>query len=379
MTFKLLVKPCQSGKTFELITKTVQLLERNKQSIHLIIVDNSLIQLEQLDTRIKDVVKLPVLVINSDNRLNADEIKTELKQKKIKYILLCANITQLAKIDNVMRTNRKNDFYIWIDEMDKITEPMNIKIIDNWKSYQSVADICFISASPTPLIRRYGNLDIVEVQSIYSRKSYSKWTNHKINIVPQMSVKKFHTHVFEMEKPQKNQRWFIAPGASCSLHWKVAKWLAENYRFYCLVINNDGEILRKPSGEKIPMEYYGLALADRIRKLYEDNNLANHRFAIIGFNRLSRGITIQGKGMLFSHAVFASTPSTEQGIYQLGGRCMGNFKELPGYKKIKIFCTEKFNEVACAYESIAVTLPKFSKITEDKYDIIEEKAFQKCS
>jgi hypothetical protein len=154
--------------------------------------------------------------------------------------------------------------------------------------------------------------------------------------------------------------------------------LAEKYNFYCLVINNDGEILRKPSGEQIPMEYHGEALADRISKLYSDYNLNKHKFAIVGYNRLSRGITIQSKGMLFTHAVYASTPTSKTGIYQLAGRCMGGYKDMPGYKRIKIFCTKEFDHVACQYEDIAIQLAKLSKIDEDHYEVIEEKSSTKC-
>uniref|UniRef100_A0A6C0LIW0 Helicase ATP-binding domain-containing protein n=1 Tax=viral metagenome TaxID=1070528 RepID=A0A6C0LIW0_9ZZZZ len=380
----LLAKPCQSGKTFELLNKTTKLIENNSKAIHIVLTDNSLIQLEQLHTRIENVTNEGVIVLSADYDISNREIQKRLCDNSVKYIILCANMTQINKTDKIIRSmlnvNIRNcqgkTFYIWIDEGDKIAEPANIKVLDKWAEYENVKKICYITATPYSLIVRYGKMNVMKVKFIYNTKTYSKWSDCRVITQketnnPNLYVKK----AFEEKEPYSGQVWFIAPGNLCDTHDDITKFL--NRRdFYVLTINVYGEFLTTPSRKEIPLEGKG-ALSDRISFLYKKYNLKNELFAIVGYSRIGRGITIQSSTVLITHAVFPTTPVSNAITYQLAGRLCGSYKQYSKYKRPWVFCTKEFNKIAFESEEIIIQIAKLMSVDLKKYDQLEEKAEKK--
>ena len=380
----LLAKPCQSGKTFSLLKRTTKLIERNKKSVHIIITDNSLIQLDQLDDRIKSVTGEDTIVLSSTSDDTIRSVMDDLCNFRKKYILFGANMTQFNKVDKIIR--RMFDtrvakcigraFYIWVDEGDKIAEPENVKLLDKWSNYDNVRQICYITATPHSLIVRYGRLAVVKVELIYNKKTYNKWSDCKIiTMKPTEDPKLFIKRSFNIREPQPGQVWFIAPGSLCDTHDETTRFLNRR-NFYVLTINSEGEILTTPIGKKIKMEGRH-SLSERINAIYHQYDLKNEIFAIVGYNRIGRGITIQSDGMFITHAIFPTVPGTKAALYQLAGRLAGNYKQYRSFKSPIVFCTEYFDKVAYEMEDIVINIAKLSSVNDKKYKEIQERAEKK--
>tara|TARA_A100001015_G_C14971999_1_gene705577 strand:- start:335 stop:1504 length:1170 start_codon:yes stop_codon:yes gene_type:complete len=378
----LLAKPCQSGKTFELLQKTTALIERNSKCIHIILVDNNLIQLDQLYSRVKSATNMDILVLNSNHNISVNLLEKKLCQNRIKYVLLCANMIQLKKIDkliNRMLTTRipgcsGKVFYIWIDEGDKIGEPANIDLFDDWIEYENVNKLCYITATPHSLIVRYNRMNVLKVNKVYNRKTYNKWSDcNVITIKPDgHTVESYIKKAFKIKPPQYGDIWLITPGNLCDTHDEITQFL-NRYGFYTLTVNALGEIYTTPGG--IQKELKGREpLSDRINKLYKTNKLFDKKFAMVGYNRLGRGITLQSKGVLINRAVFPTTSKNKAAIYQLAGRLCGNYKAFSGFRIPLIFCTEYFDKVAYESEDIIIDIAKMSSIDKNKYKKLEKKA-----
>ena len=381
---KLIVKPTQSGKTWELLQRTTKIIEDNYKAVHIILTDNSLIQLDQLFDRVISTTGEGTIVLNSACNIPIEKIKNYLCEYKIKYILLCANMTQINKVNNLMKTMLKikipkcknRAFYIWIDEGDKISEPGNIKIIDDWSTYKNVHGLAFITATPHSLIVRYNKMYILKVQQIYNKNTYNKWSDCKVITFPEIDNSElFIKQAFKKKEPKKGDIWFIAPGNLTDTHDETAKFLNKK-NFYVLTINATGEILTSPNGEVKKMEG-NASLADRINFLYTSNNLNEQKFAIVGYNRLGRGITIQSNECFITHAVFPTTPKNKASIYQLAGRLCGNYKQYKKFKPPYVFCSKYFDKVAFESEDIVIDIAKLSMVDVDIYDKLEEKANKK--
>lgn len=377
----LLAKPCQSGKTFELLSKTVKLIESNPSTIHLILTDNSLLQLEQIHKRILSETGYPTIVLNSDNNISTKNIERAICKSKIKYIVLCTNSTQMKKIDKLIKDMLTTKipfckgklFYIWVDEGDKIDEIANVDMLDYWSNHRNVQQLCYITATPYSLIVRYDKLKVMKVKSIYNKKTYSKWSDCNVTTMKERSrPRSFIEDVFEIKEPKVGHIWFIAASHLCDEQNRIAR-LLNNYDMYVLTINTYGEILRTPDGDEINLGGYG-PLSDRISSLYKRYQLRDKIFAINGYNRIGRGITIQSEGVLISHAIFASTPSSKASIYQLAGRICGNYKQYKKYKRPYVYCTKHFDKVAYESEDIIISIAKLPYVDIDKYEDIKDKA-----
>ncbi len=376
----LLAKPCQSGKTFELLQKTTSLIERNSKCIHIILVDNSLIQLDQLYSRVKSSTNVGIIILNSNHNISVNSLEKKLCQNRIKYVLLCANMIQLKKIDkliNRMLTTRipgcrGKVFYIWIDEGDKIGEPANIDLFDDWVEYENVNKLCYITATPHSLIIRYNRMNVLEVNQVYNRKTYNKWSDcNVITMNPdRYTVESYIEKAFKIKPPQFGDIWLITPGNLTDTHDKITSFL-NKYGFYTLTVNAYGEIYTSPGGiEKVLKGRE--PLADRIKKLYKNNRLYDKKFAMVGYNRLGRGITLQSKGVLINRAIFPTTPKNKAAIYQLAGRLCGGYKQYSGFRIPLVFCTEYFDKVAYESEDIIIDIARMPSINKITYKKLEK-------
>ena len=374
--YKLLTKPTQSGKTFSLLKHTTDILEDNPKAVHIILTDNSLIQLEQLFDRIVVVIGKGTMVLSSETDISIDRLQKCICENKIKYILLCANNAQITKINKMIKTiTRKcsgRSFYIWIDEGDKIAEPENISIFDKWMDYNNIKGLAYITATPHSLILRYNKMFVLKVKEAYDKKRYNRWSDCKVITLPEREdYMTFIKDAFKKREAKKGDVWFIAPGNLTDTHEDVTRYL-NGKGFYVLVVNALGELISPPKGKKFPLEGKN-ALSDRINYMYDNMNMYDKKFAIVGYNRLGRGITIQSNGMFITHAIFPTIPQNKASIYQLAGRLCGNYKQYKGFKKPTIFCTEYFDDVAYELENVAIKISKLPMIDKKIYNSLEKK------
>lgn len=381
MTQSILSRPCQSGKTFFLIKRATWLLEHSPKCVHIILTDNSLIQLEQLNLRIKGETKEDPVVLSSDSNMSVGEIRKGICNNSFKYILLCSNETQIRKINKVIKTTRSSSvrgcrgrvFYIWIDEADKINAPGNLKIIDAWRDYRNVAEVCYITATPHSLIIRYDEIKVMKVETAYNKKTYNKWSDNRVHLLEETpNPKTFIGNAFSETPPKDGDIWFIAPGSLTDTHDDITRYLT-SHGFYVLTINASGEILTTPNKKQIKMTEKG-ELANRIRVFYYTHGLQHEKFALVGYNRLGRGITIQSDGAFISHAVFPTTPQNKASVYQLAGRLCGNYKQYRTFKPPIVYCTEYFDKVAYESEDIVIHIATLPRVNKKIYNELEEKA-----
>tara|TARA_B110000908_G_scaffold12629_1_gene14710 strand:- start:3783 stop:4937 length:1155 start_codon:yes stop_codon:yes gene_type:complete len=380
MTQSILARACQSGKTWLLIKRTLDLLEHNDKCIHIILTDNSLFQLEQMHLRIQTQTRHIPIVLNSNSDMTVTEITGSICNNTTKYILLCSNQTQIRKINSVLKRIldkcKRQKAYIWIDEADKINASGNLKIIDAWQDYKNIAEICYITATPHSLIIRYDKMNVMEVENAYNKRTYNKWSDNRVRLLPEATTPKhFIEEAFKKSPPKEGQIWFIAPGNLTDTHGGITRYLNDR-GFYVLTINALGEILTTPNKKNIKMEEKG-ELANRIRIFYYTQGLQHTKFALVGYNRLGRGITIQSDGAFISHAVFPTLSKNKASIYQLAGRLCGNYKQYKTFKPPTVYCTEYFDRIAYESEDIVIHISTLPHVDNKIYDELEKKAVKK--
>jgi hypothetical protein len=377
MTQSILAKACQSGKTFDLLKKATWLLEHNDKCIHIILTDNSLIQLEQMNLRIQTQTSHNPIVLNSDSNMTVAEIRKGICDNSTKYILLCTNSTQIQKVNSVLKGMlnkcKTRKAYIWIDEADKIEAPGNLKIIEAWQKARNVAEICYITATPHSLIIRYDEMKVMKVETAYNKKTYNKWSDNRVRLLEETpNPKTFISNAFKETPPKDGDIWFIAPGNLTDTHDDITKYL-NSHGFYVLTINASGEIMTTPNKKQIKMTEKG-ELANRIRVFYYTHQLQHEKFALVGYNRLGRGITIQSDGAFISHAIFPTLSKSKASIYQLAGRLCGNYKQYKTFKPPIVYCTEYFDKVAYESEDIVIHIATLPRVNKKIYNELEEKA-----
>ena len=376
--FSLISKPCQSKKTFELLQKTIKIIEKCDDCIHIILTDNSLIQLEQLFYRIEgiDSQRGLTVMLGGNSDFSIKELENSICNRSIKYIILCTNKTQIDKISRLLkriintkiRGCKNRFFYIWIDEADRFEEPSTIKIFDKWNDMNNVDQVCFITATPESLIIRYDKLKVLSVTEVYNKRKYNRWNDNIINILPNIdnNPKLYIKRAFRIYEPAPKQIWFIVPSTLNEIHTEITDYL-NNLGFCTITVNVNGEILRFPNHREFPLLGSG-TLSDRLSITYKSYKLREYPVALIGYQRLSRGITIQSEDFLISHAIFAITPSSKANIYQLAGRLNSNFKTSKKYKKPKVFCSKEFDDISLEMEDLSIEIAYFRYIDIKKYN-----------
>ena len=171
--YQLIVKPTQSGKTFIVLSEIKKIFLQNKDNniriINILFCDNSLLQTDQLKSRVDD--ELPIFTDNDGEQSvilssrsdvkNYDALFTVIFDSDCNNIITCANNARVENIDKLISNRiKKNDnitkFYLWIDESDKTFSRMDKNILlKKWESYSNILKISFITATPeehfTPL------------------------------------------------------------------------------------------------------------------------------------------------------------------------------------------------------------------------------------
>ena len=131
---KLITKPTQSGKTFEMFKELIDIVNQKKKEniFNIIFCDNSLLQTEQLKERFKTVENLNCYEDDEGNKciiFSSDSNKADTKGKitcfiaegnKYKNIICCSNSARYNDITEIIGyINLPMNFNIFIDEADK--------------------------------------------------------------------------------------------------------------------------------------------------------------------------------------------------------------------------------------------------------------------
>lgn len=219
---RIIVKPCQSGKTFTKLTEIKKLIsdeEEDSKAIHLIFTDNSILQTIQLKDRItpflsshsdpKDDLKTDFDDFNdfddeSDSKSFEEEDKKFvviafsskssrcskpesllpfLKKDKTKIIISCANRTRFNDMDIIVNSLKSHNFYIWIDEADKSISNQFSDMINRWLILENMKKMTFITATPEDLLKVYGDIELVPLKEAYDRDLYHRFIDSDIKII----------------------------------------------------------------------------------------------------------------------------------------------------------------------------------------------------
>lgn len=396
---RIIVKPCQSGKTFTKLTEIKRLIsveEEGSKAIHLIFTDNSILQTIQLKERITPFLvageedefieekRFVVIAFSSkSSRCSKPEsLVPFLKKDKTKIIISCANRTRFNDMDILVRTLESCRFYVWIDEADKSISNQFSIMINEWLELEQVKKMTFITATPEELLKMYGDIEMIPLRQAYDRDIYHRFVDSDIRIVELEKVEKADEEV-EIEETvinskavqyarqllnsvdsiDEDSKWFIPANHRMDTHDEMAFMLLEEFGFTVVVVNGNGKLLYLPMVEE-PIKIDEIIdtsseVSKWLAELHKEFVPSSTPFALTGKLCLGRGITLSSPDLIFTHSIFPPVLTGRSSSYQLAGRMSGNMKGWKGYKPPVIYCTLKFYECIVAMEEAAI------KLTED--------------
>ena len=164
--FQIIYKPCQSGKTFEMIADIKTQIQTDPNAINIIFTDNFLVQSVQTKVRVEEseIGKCITISSKQGDSNSADNAVRIMKTEGVSNIVMLANKTRLngsgdfinlieGITDSVKLAHR--DITVWIDEFDKVmkikaqgvTEPYMTTILDLCKSTPQVKNVIGLTAT----------------------------------------------------------------------------------------------------------------------------------------------------------------------------------------------------------------------------------------
>ena len=402
---RIIVKPCQSGKTFiklqqikDLIYAEKNKIKKGKKDLHLIFTDNSILQTIQLSSRIKGdegFIDSDSIIFSSKSEecCSLETLEKYIFKNNIKMIISCANLIRFNYINSIIQSySDKINFYIWIDEADKtVVKDDLLKLISEWnKSYQ----ITFITATPEPLLKVYGEIELVELKRAYDPEKYHRFIDSDFYIIEENDFKdeypdeelnsvSFAKYILDLfsNEIKKETCWFVPADRTHSSHDHMVELLLD-HGFAVILLNATGKKLYIPnnSNEDIdedPVSIWNIdeyfdtdcEVSTWIGSLYADVIKDRYPFAITGKVCVGRGVTISSPDMIISHAIFPPKVAKRENTYQLAGRICGNTKGWDDYKVPMIFCTNKFYDTVLLMENAAVDIVESGDkiISKNKY------------
>ena len=403
---KLLVKPCQSGKTAESINDWINELSsdtsshlHNVRKLAIFICDNSLLLTQQTSCRLDKEIKGSIVTFSS--KANIKKINKLSRyitsNKNINTIICCGNsrrFRDITELSNILSLSSDNYILsVYIDEADKILGSKSTRAeVEKWRSHTScVKNIIFITATPYEsksdnLVKTFGSLELVKVQSVTS-PDYNRLQDCELidtSDIPITNNVEYCADVFDKyipDGPHIGDVFFIPAQHGRETHDEMEKLLL-NIGFNCVVkINGDKKEITIKSDDdkcnKIPFTNYN-EVSKYLGNYYHSNNgKENWAMAITGNICISRGITIQSPECFISHAIYGPfCASNYKNLYQIFARVCGNICNFPDYIKNgppKIYTTQrKFNTV-CKMEKFASDLSILSRSYTIKPIILNEK------
>ena len=410
----LIVKPTQAGKTREVLDDIVG-EHRESGRISVVYCDNSLLQTKQTRLRAEErkVCRseggteelLKVVEISSSRMASTDnwqELYVMVINGEVDVIMACGNPTQFDNISKVIQQcgqdGRQKKFEIFVDEADKVATSENVvAAITGWdKGAYNVVAIKFITATPQDspsngLFSLYGEfnlhklnygpynletyvtLDDVEKEYISPTNKYEdavKYAERILNTRPfkrgipgqKMGDYCFVPASYRRESHSKMENMLVNRGCVVVVLNGVDKQVTINYQGS----GNGGGAHDKIDLKKTLMKNVVCdVIFEQARTLAKAHGVP---LVITGNICVSRGVTLQCKGLVFTRAIFgpgvAPSPfhSMEKAkAYQLFGRILGNIKQFPGWKPCLVHCPKKAFEIASNLEKLAIRIVERSE------------------
>ena len=355
-----------------------QLYEENVLDI--VLVNNSLIEVEQLKSRMNLKVMDNELVVdtlssNSDeaNYISVEKYLLDLIIKPKNILIACSHkkrfndVFTIVEYIHKLSNNNQKRIHITFDEADK-----NISLI-KWflkksKKYINtpiITGMLYVTATPLgnfwPILNKEGILTLTTMadkeQYIIDCENYMSPKDHDI-IFQEVSENvndpfEFILQAYNNKHIDESRRVVVfAPGkVNMDSHDDIKGFfIGRGYSVLVLNSANKGFFYPDGRGYEDIQEFkdkYNIKgeLYDLLKKWYEVNDL---NLAITGRLNLERGITFNTEGFNFTHAIIFPIAKTNDEI-QIMGRCCGDKQHI---KKMKIICTEKTFENARKYHEM---------------------------
>lgn len=424
---RLLVKPCQAGKTGEALTDWVIEQSRTEaatstevRKIAFFVCDNSLLLTKQTEIRAKDKdtidIQGHIIIISCKEKIKCvDKLFGAInRNSNISTILCCGNARRLQDIselsDLLSQMTKKFEISIYVDEADKILHsPSAQHQVQFWRQPGSlVKQLLLITASPfestsNNLVEDYGEIELLPVQ-IVTRNNYHRFSNsHHIDTSSIKSTANvdYVAEVFANfipEGPALGEVYFIPAEHKKDTHDEMQELLL-NLGFNCVIkingtrkeitILNDGtqepvivtfgDIAKELKGT--PNEEFSPSNNEISRWLenYYSRNKGKDKWimAITGNMCISRGISIQSAECFITHAIYGpNCACSKKNLYQIFARVCGNICTFPKYIETGgpiVYCSKKNFDECCRMEQLAINLATHSQSNGDKGGVIVDR------
>ena len=399
--YHLIIKPCQSGKTFTMLRIISEKLKNpdkdNRKNLIFIMNDNSLLSVNQTTHRYNEKFSNSLELLENSVEFSS-KAKDSSGTKAAKSILevmghiyegvqcvsCCSHSKRVDDICSIVKRLEKNPltrgkfkYTIFSDESDKFMKYLE-KIKNSILDVYSHSEIYFLTATPTgggdptgvkSLFRLFDKLKIANKKYIDDiLPIYSAWEDTDRKIYDQRALKKqgvststeFIEHVLKKESGNilPGQKWLIPINTKKTSHNDIAA-MCIMHGFNTIIINGDG-ILIKGVGIDAKEPKTGSGLEKILPKLYSKYNLGSKPLAITGKLCIARAITISSNDFIITHGICHFKIGNKSEAYQHAGRFLGNQKNWENYKAPIVHCTDKYDNLIKHMQKIAVMLPTLS-------------------
>lgn len=385
----LIVKPEQSGKTFQmldLIKRHYNEAEEGVRTINFIFCDNSLLLTSQTAGRIDGELE-ELRVADTDNEGNDNihiEFSSSLKTRYrtvadvfyvitckpyVNNVVCCTNETRVREVcecvipDLVARCRDNFRFNIWLDEADKAMSFIDSTFVPLLEEGTIDTTLYLLTATPGNIFNRYKDVKVLPIENP-TISSYIGWEDlgEMGSIRVFRSALKVEGFIDKILRENREllvpgTKWFVPSKFTKKSHYAVRDMCVE-YGMAMMVVNGDGIEITLPTEEVFREKKDGVFAEDLVA-FYDKYNLARYPFGITGKICVERGVTITSSRFMFDYAILSET-ANKAGVSQLAGRVKGNIRNLPNFSPTTVFTTEKFNKIATELEKKSRTVGRLA-------------------
>lgn len=389
MPLYLILKPCQSGKTFLLIEQILDIFRANgyNRTINVVFCDNSLLQTVQAKCRIdtKDGLQFyrdqqgnVSLIVSSKSTVRSRaDLYYHIGVHKIRNIICCNNVTQMKNITGIIDDFKSEnyDFHLWVDEADKFKA--NKKFVQRWMECSNVKKITMMTATPEPILKAYDEIRVIPLNEAINPEFYHKFSecrfefwNSELDPVPYAEM------VLNAIKGTLNKGdvVFCPADVAKASHDDMTELLFKS-GFDCVFkINGDHKKLLMRGGKQFDVSVMigenGKKVVETeemsvwISNMYEKLGLKQMLVGITGHLCVGRGITLVSEKMAISHAIIPHIKD-KNNRYQLAGRLCGNAKQFSNYVVPLVYCNQTTHASICEMENKAISIPERAFQTQE--------------
>jgi hypothetical protein len=335
-----------------------------------------------------------MILSSEENTKSADLCYFLQKNSGEKMIIItCSNSVRIKNIDefiDISQNNRNKPilFNIFIDEIDNNLSSFEKKnYLEKWNRTDFIEKIYYVTATPTKLLEKYQDIQIIEMADPYDKTKYTLLRDSQFIIIKYTNEKKPHAKVVKkvleneitqnILQSEEGQVWFIPASIKTQTHNEIKDILIKK-GFMVFVIN--GFHIRLYTGEDKFIEMESTndeTIGTILKNIYLKKKLGNKKVAITGNLCIKRGVTLSSKEVVITHAIFKLKSKNADDDYQLAGRICGNTKDFDNFKTPIIFCGEDFKDKILEKEQLVLGLAKPNNKAINKLKIDE--SHDKCS